>query len=591
MAQQIGAKIGVDGEAEFKRSLGNVAAEAKALKAEMAALKTEVAGEADEQDRARRIAEKLNEQIANQEERVRLLTEKLEASKAATGETSTETSRYREQLANAQTVLNQMRTEQQQMTEATEDFKSAEEEAGNAAITAGDLITTRLISEAILGGLKTLARLARNAARAIAGTVTESADWADEILTLSSQTGIATETLQEYSYAAELVDVSLDTIVSSQTKLLQTMDKARNGTEDAVEAFEALGVSVTDENGGLRDVDAVFRDVLAALGQIDNAADRDAAAMAIFGKSARELNPLIDAGADALAAYAEEAREMGYILSDEQLGTLGDMDDSLVRLQNLGTTIRNQLGAGMAPGIEAVIDKLIELGSTMDWEQIGQSVGSMIESLADLLVKLLDSGIVDRAIAFLDEWMTKQQLLHGWGLEGGTSGASAEQQAADLADAVAEYQAIMARINDPNAYLRVSEFSGEEYLDTLAQELDQQRLQELLNDPAVKAAIESDARALGSDIGAAMIEGLESQQPAAAAATRGLFGLGRPSTTWAGLSYDATTGIGGATGGAVSYGGVSVQIYGAEGQSVSDLYDEFSYRLNREVAEREAVFG
>ena len=128
MAQQIGAKIGVDGEAEFKRSLGNIAAEAKALKAEMTALKTATGDEADEQERARQIAEKLNEQIENQKERVRLLTEKLNESKDATGDTSTQTSRYREQLANAQTVLNGMLADQQAMTTATTDFGNAEVE-------------------------------------------------------------------------------------------------------------------------------------------------------------------------------------------------------------------------------------------------------------------------------------------------------------------------------------------------------------------------------------------------------------------------------------------------------------------------------
>ena len=590
MATQIGPKIGVDGEAEYRRQMANIIQEAKTLKAEMNQLKTEVTDEANAQENAARQAENLTQQIKNQEDRVKLLADQLKICAEKYGEADTKTLAYREQLANAQTVLNEMKRDQEAMTDATNDFADAEEDAGNNALTAGDLISANLISEAILGGLKTLARLARNAARAIAGTVTESAEWADEILTLSSQTGIAAETLQEYSYAAELVDVSLDTITSSQTKLLQAMDKAREGTGDAAEAFEALGVSVTGEDGGLRDVNDVFMDVLAALGQIDNAADRDAAAMAIFGRSARELNPLIDAGADALAEYAAEARAMGYILSDEQLAALGDMDDSLVRLQNLGTTIRNQLGAGMAPGIEAVIDKLIELGSSMDWEQIGQSIGSMVQSLADLLVKLLDSGIVDRAIEFLDDYITKQQLLHGWGVES-TGGASAEEQAAALADAVAEYEAILARINDPNAYMRVSEFTGEEYLDTLAQELDQQRMAELLNDPAVRAAIHGDAVAMGEDVAAGIIEGLENQAAAVSTTTRGLFGLGRPSTTWAGLSYDATTGIGGATGGSVSYGGVSVNIYGGAGASASELYDEFSYRMQHDVASREAVFG
>lgn len=41
----------------------------------------------------------------------------------------------------------------------------------------------------------------------------------------------------------------------------------------------------------------------------------------------------------------------------------------------------------------------------------------------------------------------------------------------------------------------------------------------------------------------------------------------------------------------LNYGGVSVQIYGALGQSVDELYDVFSYRLARDVADREAVFS
>lgn len=584
MAQQIGAKIGVDGEAEFKRSLGNIAAEAKALKAEMTALKTATGDEADEQERARQIAEKLNEQIENQRQRIELLTQKLEESKAATGETSTATSNYRTRLANAQTVLNQLLAEQQGMTDETKDFAAAENEAGQAAITAGDLISSRLISEAILGGLKTLARVARGVANAFAGIVTESAEYADEILTMSSVTGIATDELQAYHYMAELVDVDFDTLTGSQTKLLQTMSSAKSGTAAAVEAFEALGVSVLDGDGNLREVDAVFRDVIDALGRIDNAAERDAASMAVFGRSARDLNPLIEAGSDAIAAYTEEARQMGYIMSGDQLGAQGDLADAFARFENLRTSIRNQLGAGMGPEIERVLDKLIEVGQTIDWEQIGQSLGRLISSLADVLVRLLESGAVDQLIGWLNDQVQQDNLKNGW-KRWGTGGAAVDPaaQAAAITDAVAEYEALMARINDPSAYTRISA-DGEEFIDTLAHEMDIARMQELMNDPAVKAALEADAVALGEDIAAGVAEGISNGLPEV---RRGLFGLfSGPS-----LTYDAGVALGPTGGSAgVNYGGVSVQIYGAEGQSASDLYDEFSYRMQQDVMAREAVY-
>lgn len=581
MAQQIGAKIGVDGEAEFKRSLGNIASEAKALKAEMTALKTATGDEADEQERARQIAEKLNQQIENQKQRIELLTQRLEESKAATGETSTATNNYRTQLANAQTVLNQMLADQESMNDETREFGDAVQEAGDRAVTTGQLISANLISDAIVGGLKTVARLARGVANAFAGIVTESAEYSDEILTMSSVTGIATDDLQAYHYMAELIDVDFDTLTGSQTKLLQTMSSAKNGTTAAVDAFEALGVAVTDGDGNLRDVDAVFRDVIDALGRIDNAAERDAASMAIFGRSARDLNPLIEAGSDAIAAYSEEARAMGYILDEGQLGAQGDLADAFARFENLRTTIRNQLGAGMAPEIERVLDKLIEVGQTVDWEGMGQSLGRLISSLADLLVRLLENGTIDRMIGWLDEQLVRDQLLHGTFEPVAEDPAAA---AAALAEKVAEYQAILARVNDPNAYKRVSEFSGEEFIDTMAQELDLHRMQELMSDPAVAAALHADAVAVGEDIAAGVAEGISNGLPEV---RRGLFGLfSGPS-----LTYDAGVALGPTGGSAgVNYGGVSVQIYGAEGQSASDLYDEFSYRMQQDVMAREAVY-
>lgn len=40
-----------------------------------------------------------------------------------------------------------------------------------------------------------------------------------------------------------------------------------------------------------------------------------------------------------------------------------------------------------------------------------------------------------------------------------------------------------------------------------------------------------------------------------------------------------------------NYGGVNVTIYAAEGQSTEELYEEFTYRLQHDVADREAVFS
>lgn len=61
----------------------------------------------------------------------------------------------------------------------------------------------------------------------------ESASFADNIITLSMQTGQSTQQLQEFSYATELIDVSVDTLQGSLTKLTNNMQDTMNGTGNA----------------------------------------------------------------------------------------------------------------------------------------------------------------------------------------------------------------------------------------------------------------------------------------------------------------------------------------------------------------------
>ena len=126
----------------------------------------------------------------------------------------------------------------------------------------------------------------------------EGAAYADTVLTESTVTGIATDKLQEYMYAAELVDVSTDTLTKSMAKQIKSMKAVQDGTKLSVEAYDKLGVSVTNADGSLRDSDTVYWEVIDALGKVENETERNALGMQFLGKSAQELNPLIEAGAE-----------------------------------------------------------------------------------------------------------------------------------------------------------------------------------------------------------------------------------------------------------------------------------------------------
>lgn len=390
MATSIGPKIGVDGEAEYRAQMTRLISKTKALKAEEEALKTAVGDEATEQDNAKKAAQKHTEQIETQKQKIELLQTQLDKCKTATGENSTETNKYREALAKAQTELAKLEGSTDDSTDALDDFAESEEDAGEGALSLGDMISANLISEAIIGGLKMLANLAKEAAEALLGAARDAAEYADEVMTMSTVTGLSTDQIQEMQYMAELVDVSLDTMTGSMTKLTRTMVAARKGGEGATDAFRKLGVRTTNADGSLRNANDVFFDVIDALGQMEDGTERDALAMEVFGKSAQDLNPLIAAGRDSIEAFKKEAHDMGYVLDEETLDKLGALDDSFVRLDNLRTTLRNKMGAAMAPAMERVINKLIEFADRVDWDKIGAGLGRLLETGADKLIELLD---------------------------------------------------------------------------------------------------------------------------------------------------------------------------------------------------------
>lgn len=87
----------------------------------------------------------------------------------------------------------------------------------------------------------------------------ESAAFADNIITLSMQTGQSTQQLQEFAYASELIDVSVDTLQGSLTKLTNNMQDTMNGTGNAKASFDKLGVSVINAvDGSMRSANDVF---------------------------------------------------------------------------------------------------------------------------------------------------------------------------------------------------------------------------------------------------------------------------------------------------------------------------------------------
>lgn len=222
----------------------------------------------------------------------------------------------------------------------------------------------------------------------IGALTVKSGQWADDINTMSKVYNIGTEDLQKYSAAADLVDVSVETIAGSQRKLTKSMSSAKKGTGTAAEAFDALGISVVDSNGELRNSDEVWQEVIKGLSGIENETERDALAMNLLGKSAQELNPLIEDGGETYKQVAETLKKYNLdFISQEDLENANKFNDELDMIKTIGLVAFQSIGTRLAGTLAPALEKVVGwVGKLAEWlGNLDPEVVAIIAGIAGVL--------------------------------------------------------------------------------------------------------------------------------------------------------------------------------------------------------------
>ena len=290
--------------------------------------------------------------LANKELDLKQKIEQTEASLRAKTETL---DRMGAELSEAGVDMSNLAGETQRLGREVDDLKEKQEKAAEEAENFGEVGANSAIAVGDALAAAGIATLLKEIYELYGDCVVGAASFGDEIGTVSVQYGIAAQDLQAYYYAAELVDVSVETLTSTMARNVRAMSYAQDGTARYVEAYEQLGVSVTNADGSLRDSEDVYWDVIDALGNMENSSERDAVAMELLGRSAQQINTLIAAGSDVMDEYAEMAEKAGYVMDEQMLASVMALDDELQIQNNNMTALKNTIGAQFAPEITAAL--------------------------------------------------------------------------------------------------------------------------------------------------------------------------------------------------------------------------------------------
>ena len=417
----------------------------------------------------KREEKELSKEVTSAEKEIAKINKQIAKTGEATEEQKKDLERLSKTVKDGKDALEALKLKESQLQNQINDTnKKIEEERAALEKLKTSIADAKKYSAELVKEFGALGAAATAAVAGLFAFTKDAAQWADDLNTLSKQTGISTEELQKFAYAADIIDVSTETMTSSLTKLTRNMQSAaEGGTSAAAKAFNDLGISVTDASGQLRDRQEVFYEAIEALGRIENVTERDAVAMSIFGRSAQELNPLILGGAQTLKELGDEAERAGLILDQTTLNGLNAFNDKIDLLKAKGTQIKNLAASEMTPALDGLVevadellDEIKEMAKSGELKKMAREAGKIIKDGATALKNIISFvwkykeaiGAAVTAMAAFKVALSIANLIQSLGnalkvLKGATDAATLAQQGLNTALAANPIGAVCAAVS------------------------------------------------------------------------------------------------------------------------------------------------
>ena len=353
MAVNIGPKIGIEGEAQYRKQINDIITQAKTLSSEMKKLESSFTSEGKSVKENSEKRKLLNEQIKTQESRVKELNNMLEQSKAKFGENATQTQKWQQAVNNAETELNQLKTKLSQIPSTLQTVGANMQSFGNSLKTvgasmkqAGQTMTTR-VTAPIVGGLTAC----------IKTTMDFDAEMS-KVAAISGATGNDFDSLRD--------------------KAIEMGDKTKFSASESAEAMEYMAMAGWKTEDMLNGISGVMNLAAASGEELGTTSDIVTDGLTAFGMSASDSAHFADVLAAASAnantnvsmlgesfSYvAPVAGSLGYSVEDVSTA-LGLMANSGIKASQGGTALRTLL-TNMSNPTDKMSAAMKELGISLD---------------------------------------------------------------------------------------------------------------------------------------------------------------------------------------------------------------------------------
>lgn len=177
--------------------------------------------------------------------------------------------------------------------------------------------------------------------------VEEFAQKSKEIQFNSQKLGIDTESFQKLTFIAARSNIQVEMLNTGIGKFSKGLLMAAMGGKSAQTPFKILGVNILDVNGKMRDTMDIIYDIADRFKKTKDGAIKTGMAMMLFGKSGKEMIPMLNRGGQAMKDYGAMMNEYGVILTEKQIKQFskyrGAMRENKLAMLGVSTLIATTL--------------------------------------------------------------------------------------------------------------------------------------------------------------------------------------------------------------------------------------------------------
>lgn len=323
MPVNIGPRIGIEGEAEYRRTINQIIQQQKTLKSEMQAMSSAWDKDTAQQKKNSQQRDILSKQIQTQKDRLAELENMMEKSAEKYGENSQETLKWKQAVNEAATELNRLETELKNIPSDLQQMGADMEAAGQKISAVGDALMPISAAAAAVG----------------VAAVKTTADFDSSMSKVAAISGATGKDFDDLRAKAREMGAETKFSASEAADAFQYMAMAGWKTEDMLEGISGI-MSLSAADGlDLATTSDIVTDSLSAF----NLTAKDSAHFAdVLAAASTNANTNVSMMGETFKYAAPVAGALGFSIEDMAVAT-GLMANAGIKGSQAGTALRGFL--------------------------------------------------------------------------------------------------------------------------------------------------------------------------------------------------------------------------------------------------------